>query len=126
MARPAAVGFDLGDTLCEYAGVPLSWEREYPAALASVAEACGRELSPEMREAGIRVLSRYNTRLTPREDEREYGAEQIFAGLLSRWGAAPGCLADAITAFVRHFRRTLQAFPESADVLNRWRSRASR
>jgi hypothetical protein len=41
VARPAAVGFDLGDTLCEYAGVPLSWEREYPAALASVAEAWG-------------------------------------------------------------------------------------
>jgi putative hydrolase of the HAD superfamily len=117
--RVRAVGFDLGDTVCEYAGVPLSWVREYPAALASVAEACRRELTAEMREAGIRVLSRYNTRLTPREDEREYGAEQIFGELLSTWGAAPDCLADAIAAFFRHFRQTLRAFPESADVLNR-------
>jgi putative hydrolase of the HAD superfamily len=117
--RRLGVGFDLGDTLCEYAGVPLSWEREYPAALASVAEACRRELTPELRQEGIRVLSRYNTRLTPREDEREYGADLIFGELLSRWGVAADCLADAITAFFRHFRQTLRAFPESADVLNR-------
>jgi hypothetical protein len=27
-----AVGFDLGETLLEYEGVPLDWRREYPAA----------------------------------------------------------------------------------------------
>jgi putative hydrolase of the HAD superfamily len=117
----AAVGFDLGDTLCEYAGVPLSWEREYPAALASVAEACRCELTPQRRETGIRVLSRYNTRLTAREDEREYEAEQIFGELLGLWGAAPEGVAEAIPAFFRHFRRTLRSFPESIDVLNRLR-----
>jgi hypothetical protein len=45
MKKLAAVGFDLGDTLCEYAGVPLNWERQYAAALAAVADGCGLELS---------------------------------------------------------------------------------
>jgi hypothetical protein len=30
-----ALAFDLGDTLVEYEGLPLSWEAHYPEALAS-------------------------------------------------------------------------------------------
>jgi len=33
----AGVGFDLGETLIEYEGVPLDWQSEYPPALAAVA-----------------------------------------------------------------------------------------
>src|SRR3954465_1955054 len=68
-----AVGFDLGDTLGEYVGVPLSWEPEYPAALSAVASVCGCELTPESLRSGTGVLLRYNTRVTPRPDLREAG-----------------------------------------------------
>jgi putative hydrolase of the HAD superfamily len=114
---PSAIGFDLGDTLCEYAGVPLNWEREYPAALAAVAKQCGQELSSERLRSGTRVLLQYNTRRTPRRDDREYAAEQVFGELLAEWGSPSEFLAGSIAAFFSHFRQTLQAFPESAAVL---------
>jgi FMN phosphatase YigB (HAD superfamily) len=113
----SAIGFDLGDTLCEYAGVPLNWEREYPAALAAVAERCGRELTPERLRSGTRVLLRYNTRRTPRRDEREYAAEHVFGELLMEWGLSGEFLEGGIAAFFSHFRQTFRAFPESAVVL---------
>ena len=32
----AGVGFDLGETLVDYEGVPLDWEGEYPASLGGI------------------------------------------------------------------------------------------
>jgi FMN phosphatase YigB (HAD superfamily) len=116
---PMAMGFDLGDTLCEYAGVPLNWEREYAPALALVADACTAEATPERIQSGRELLLRYNTRVTPRPEEREYTAEHIFGELLTEWNLPRECLVDAIAAFFRHFRQTLRAFPESVSVLNR-------
>jgi putative hydrolase of the HAD superfamily len=119
MKQPSAIGFDLGDTLYEYAGVPLSWEREYPAALAAVAKACGDDLTPARLQSGTEILLRYNTRRTPRRDDREYAAEQIFRELLAAWGSSLEFLTAGIAAFFDHFRQTLRAFPESAVVLAR-------
>jgi len=118
LTLPTAIGFDLGDTLCEYAGIPLNWEREYAAALGLVVKACRSEMTPEKLQSGRELLLRYNTRVTPREEEREYTAEHIFQELLAEWELPSECLASAIAAFFRHFRQTLRAFPESADVLN--------
>jgi putative hydrolase of the HAD superfamily len=117
LPKPSAVGFDLGDTLYEYAGVPLDWEREYPAALASVAAQSGLPLTSERLESGTRALLRYNTRRTPRPDEREFAADHIFRELLVEWGAPQDALVGCIAAFFEHFRQTLRAFPESVAVL---------
>jgi putative hydrolase of the HAD superfamily len=119
MKRLAAVAFDLGDTLCEYAGVPLSWEREYPAALAAVAAGCGLELTEGRLHSGEQLLSRYNTRRTPRPGEREYTAEHIFQQLLDQWGAPPGALDRCISIFFGHFRQTLRAFPDALRAVDR-------
>jgi putative hydrolase of the HAD superfamily len=112
-----AVGFDLGDTLCEYAGVPLDWEREYSAALTVVARSCGLEATPERLLSGSEVLLRYNTRRTARPDEREFPDEHVFGELLAAWTAPRESLPAAVDAFFRHFRRSLRPFPESAGVL---------
>lgn len=119
MKPVAAIGFDLGDTLCEYAGVPLDWEREYPTALRAVAEGCGFELSAQKLRAGEQVLLRYNTRRTARPDEREYGAERIFQALLDEWGAPPAALERCISSFFGHFRQALRVFPDATRVLTR-------
>lgn len=119
MNVPRAAGFDLGDTLCEYEGVPLNWEREYPAALTLVAAACGAAATPDTLRTGTALLRQYNTRVTPRPDEREYTAEQIFQELLGAWGLPRSGLEAAIAAFFRHFRQTLRAFPDSTRVLRR-------
>lgn len=112
-----AIGFDLGETLCEYAGVPLNWEREYPGALAAVAKQCGQELTPERLRAGTRVLLQYNTRRTSRRDEREVAADDVFREILTEWGSSNEFLQGSIAAFFSHFAQTLHAFPESAVVL---------
>jgi putative hydrolase of the HAD superfamily len=117
MKRSVAVGFDLGDTLCEYAGVPLNWEREYPAALAAVARACALDLSEARLRGGCQLLARYNTRLTPRPQEREYSAELVFQELLQEWGAPPDALARCIATFFAHFRQTLRVFPDTLVAL---------
>jgi putative hydrolase of the HAD superfamily len=57
-----AVAFDLGDTLVEYEGMPLSWEEHYPAALAQLAAFLGTTVHAPTIEAGCAVLRRYNTR----------------------------------------------------------------
>src|SRR5512132_1379700 len=64
--------FDLGDTLVEYEGLPLSWEAHYPAALSALAGHCGIEADAETIARGIAVLKRYNTRLVPRMHEVEF------------------------------------------------------
>jgi putative hydrolase of the HAD superfamily len=119
MKRVLAVGFDLGDTLSEYAGVPLNWEREYPAALAAVAEGCCLELSEERLRCGVELLVRYNTRRTPRPAEREYTAQHIFQELLRDWEAPPEFLTRSISAFFSHFRQTRRVFPDAPTAIAR-------
>lgn len=105
-----AVGFDLGDTLCEYAGIPLNWDREYPAALAAVAESCRCELTPEMSRSGIELLLQYNTRVTPRAEEREFTAEHIFAELVSKW-AFRGVLGQRNCSFLWTLQADTSSIP---------------
>lgn len=119
MKELVAIGFDLGDTLCEYAGVPLNWEREYPAALAAVAEGCGLDLSEELLNRGVQLLSRYNTRRTPRPEECEYTAARIFQELIDSWAAPPETLARCISIFFSHFRQRLRVFPDALAAIAR-------
>jgi len=122
MTLPRAVGFDLGDTLCEYAGVPLNWEREYEAALRAVARACQCELTPERLAAGRALLLRYNTRVTPRPEHREYTAEHIFRELLAEWVQSAELLAPAVSAFFSHFRQSLRAVTGASELLQQLQS----
>ena len=81
------VGFDLGETLVEYGGVPLNWESEYPKTLAAVATLWGDRLTPARIETGSAVLRCYNTRLAPRRHEVD-GAT-VFGELLAALGVSP-------------------------------------
>jgi len=114
-----AVGFDLGETLIEYEGVALDWQREYPGALASMASLWGDCLNSTQIEAGSAVLRRYNTRLTPRTQEVD--CETVFAELLCALGV-PGedaleLLNPAADAFFSVFRRRARAFSDVAASL---------
>jgi len=79
-----AVGFDLGDTLVAYEGVPLSWQREYPAALAAMGAELDVGLAEDQLARGIEVLLRYNTRVAPRVHEVD--DRVLFGELLSALG----------------------------------------
>lgn len=122
MSRIKAIGFDLGDTLVEYEGLPLSWEAHYPEALANLA--AHLQLSPDRQqiEAACAVLRRYNTRLNPRPQEVAFAAiaREVLACL--GWNSASDELACA-TAFFRPFRQRLRCFPETRATLTRLRAR---
>ena len=112
-----AIVFDLGDTLIEYEGVPLSWEAHYPDALKVLAG--DFDISPNSAQlmAGCSVLRKYNTRLNPRDREIPFSAilDEIFA----HWNI-PGPRPDEIRSaeiFFRVFRQRLRCFPETKGVL---------
>ena len=119
------LAFDLGDTLVEYEGVPLSWEEHYPAALKALAARVGILDTTEFYERGIRVLRAYNTRLNPRTEE--VGFDQILSELLPEWRARAG--ADELAcaeAFFSPFRQKLRCLPDAIAALEKARSRGAR
>lgn len=111
-----AVGFDLGDTLIFYDGIPLNWAERYPAALATVAEACGISPNDDERAAAREILLRYNTRVNPRAEE--VSAEEIFSLVLHAWKVDPAMhLARSIESFFSFFQEQMLPFPDALPVL---------
>lgn len=111
-----AVGFDLGGTLIEYQDVPLSWQSLYSEALHKVAEACKVELVEADLENGKNILSKYNTRINPREVEVK--DDQIFIEILSCWNVDYlSYLENAIEAFFNSFQRKSLVFSDTIETI---------
>jgi len=108
------IGFDLGETLVEYAGVPLDWQGGYPRALAAVASLWAGSLTATQVEAGCAVLRGYNTRLLPRR--REVASATVFAEVFAALGVpaadARALLEPAADAFFDVFQRRARAYPD--------------
>lgn len=119
-----AVGFDFGNTLVEYRGVPLSWQPIYSAALADAAQACGHNATENDSSAAEEVLARYNTRLHPREHEVSY--RSIFSEILAVWGVSPDGVEAAASAFFAHFQSKAVWFPDAIPVLTELNARGLR
>jgi putative hydrolase of the HAD superfamily len=117
--------FDLGDTLVEYAGLPLSWEEHYPAALAALARHCGFAATRDFLSSGIDVLRRHNTRLIPRVHEVAF--RDILVELIAA-RAAPTELneIECARAFFAPFRQRLRCMPETGVALRTLRARGAR
>jgi putative hydrolase of the HAD superfamily len=116
------VAFDLGDTLVEYEGLPLSWEAHYPEALANLASFLGITAGARHIEDACAVLRRHNTRLYPREEEVSFAAilDQLLRALECD---APAGELPCATAFFRTFRKKLRCFPDTAAALAALRER---
>ena len=78
-----AVVFDMGGTLMEYTGMPLSWSGHYPQAFRSLAAKLGMDPSDERIQQASERLAAYNPRLTGRQTE--FAPEKIFADVLQDW-----------------------------------------
>jgi len=115
--------FDLGDTLIEYEGLPLSWEAHYSDALNCLAGSLGISLNGAQLADGHVVLRKYNTRLTPRDREVTFTA--ILEDLLVCWSdrSARHDEIHCATAFFQIFRQRLRCFPETKAVLKSLRQR---
>lgn len=115
-----AIAFDLGDTLVEYEGLPLSWEQHYPAALASLAESLGISPTDSKITAAAAILRRYNTRIHPRTEEVAFST--ILREICGAFGVAtPVEEEPSAAAFFRIFRQRLRCFPDTRIALDRLR-----
>ncbi len=120
-----AIAFDVGDTLVEYEGLPLSWEQHYPDALHRFAAAFGIACVPAQIDRGCATLRRFNTRLNPRTHEISFS--EIATELALDLGCPPATdeLACA-RVFFRVFRQRLRGFPDARPALDRLRARGGR
>ncbi len=75
--------FDLGGTLMEYQGLHLSWISNYKKCFDYVNEKLGLELTEVQIEKSIQILSDFNPRVKPREEEIE--PEVIFKEVTTDW-----------------------------------------
>jgi putative hydrolase of the HAD superfamily len=110
------VAFDLGDTLVEYEGLPLSWEAHYPDALKKLGAFLQVLPTAEQIAQACAVLRRFNTRLTPRMEEVPFAV--MLAELLPCFGC-DGAIEerDAAAAFFTVFRQRLRCFPDARATL---------
>jgi putative hydrolase of the HAD superfamily len=118
MTTEWAVGFDLGETLIHFQGIPLSWRDEYPAALTKVGTACALTVTPEHIAIAVPVLERYNTRLYPRTTE--VAARTIFTEVLTAWELTDARHCEiAFEAFFAHFHQEVAPYEDSLPTLQK-------
>lgn len=113
-----AVVFDMGGTLMEYTGMPLSWSGHYPQAFRSLAAKLEMAPSDERILQASERLAAYNPRLTGRQTE--IAPEIIFAHILRDW---PDDLPifDCIEEFWRGMGLCSTVYPQSVRVLRELR-----
>lgn len=75
-----AVIFDIGHTLIEYRN-PLNWSKLYRPAFEHIADKCGYHFTEQQYEHAGSVLTKYNTRIHPREEE--VSSTHIFTEILT-------------------------------------------
>lgn len=122
---PKAIGFDLGETLIHYAGLPLNWQGLYGQALTRVAEACGHPITEADISAGGTILGRYNTRLHPRL--QEVTAEHVLQEVLAAWGLPVVVGIDQVEdAFFGFFQQAYAVYPDTLPALQALQSKGAR
>ena len=118
--RIRAVVFDIGQTLVEYA-LPLNWSGLYRPAFEEIEKRHGLRLTEAAYVHIGQVLTKYNTRITPRD--REVSSDEIFSEILSGTGI-PAELKDAVKEeFYGYFRRDAHVYPEAAEALKALREK---
>lgn len=112
--------FDVGHTLIKYDN-PLNWASLYRPALCKAAANCNMELSTQMLDRAVEILTKYNTRLNYREIE--VTSDSIFNEIMSAWGCSNVNLHDFKFAFYSFFQANSHPYPEAAETLKSLKNR---
>ncbi len=115
-----AVVFDIGQTLVYYP-FPLNWSVLYPPAFEHVEKENGLHLSEGEYVHILNVLSKYNTRIHPRE--YEVSSDRIFSEILEGTLIAKEQMQPVKESFYRFFRNKARVYPEAEEVLKKLVSR---
>lgn len=114
--RPAAVVFDLGGTLMEYKGMPLSWSERYPKAFRHVSNALNLNLTDQQIIRSSEILTGYNPRISGRETE--YTPEFLFREATFHWEKSIP-MPELIARFWEGVPLRPKIFPDTIPVLKK-------
>ncbi len=109
-----AVIFDIGETLVTY-GKPLNWSKLYRSALEKMANDCNLNFSENDYKNAIQVLTKYNTRINPRE--QEVSSHTIFGEMIEITNLYKSEIEEFKDSFYSFFRNDAVIFPEVEDTL---------
>lgn len=109
-----AIVFDIGQTLVEY-NKPLNWSKLYRSAFKSIADKCGYTFSDYHYQYANEVLTKYNTRVNPRD--YEVTSNQIFAEILNGMEIPMSDIEQVKFQFYSYFRQDVTVFPEVEETL---------
>lgn len=109
-----AVVFDIGRTLVGY-NKPLNWSALYKPAMEYISSECGYDLKESDYQHATQVLTKYNTRVNPRE--YEVTSTQIFTELIEDSSIPVGDLERVKHLFYTYFRRESIVYPEVEKTL---------
>ncbi len=109
-----AVIFDIGNTLVEYK-IPMNWSELYRPAFEHTAGQFGYHFTKEQYEHAGRVLTKYNTRVNPRE--YEISSEKIFAEIIDGMGLGSEELVRVRDGFYSYFQREAHIFDGVEETL---------
>ena len=106
--------FDLGGTLMEYKGMPLSWVNYYEAGFTSLSRKMKFPVSQNDINESVEILKAFNPRVNYREVE--YKAEDIFSKVLSGWGIS-GDISFCVDAFWSGLKLKAEIYPDAVDTI---------
>ena len=106
--------FDIGQTLVEY-NRPLNWSKLYRPALEYVAEECKMEFSNEQYDMALKILTKYNTRINPRD--YEVTSDEIFGEILHALDRPLNEIDKIKFHFYSYFRQDVSVFGEVEETL---------
>ena len=115
-----AVVFDIGQTLAYYP-VPLNWSELYRPAFEGVAEKLGLQISEEEYLHIGNTLTKYNTRINPRETE--VSSDVIFREILEGTQISTALLPEIRNGFYLFFRTDTKVYPDAEKTLAELKSR---
>ncbi len=111
-----AIVFDIGQTLVEYSK-PLNWSQLYKPAFESISVKCGYTFSDYHYQHAGEVLTKYNTRVNPRD--YEVTSDQIFAEIVSGMEIPMSDIEQVKFHFYSYFRQDSSVFPEVEKTLRK-------
>lgn len=109
-----AVVFDIGRTLTDYR-VPMNWSSLYRPAFAYIAKKYSYTFSEEQYQIAGDLLTKYNTRMNPRE--YEVSSTQIFTEILNGMNIDLRELKQIKESFFMYFRQDCSLFPDVEQTL---------
>ncbi len=115
-----AVVFDIGQTLVHYP-FPLNWSALYRPAFESIAEEYQLTIKEVEYEHIGNVLTKYNTRINPRE--LEVSSTEIFTEILEGTSIPKSYLKGIKKSFYSYFCREAQLYPEVEETLREIKSK---